>query len=94
MSFQREICNYLALIGGGDSDVFTASEKFGPLGPPIFWTLPPPIFKIFLPPMDRAQPTLNKQTNHGLCAQAVKPLTFNWWNYMYIEKLATILLHI
>ena len=30
-------CNYLALVGGGDSDQFIASEKFAPLPPP-----PPP----------------------------------------------------
>ena len=27
--------------------------------------------------MDREQPTLNNQTNHGLCVHAGKPLTFN-----------------
>ena len=36
ISFQCEKCNYLALIGGGCSDQFTASENFAP--PPS----PPP----------------------------------------------------
>ena len=37
ISFQCEKCNYLALIGGGGSDQFTASEKLlpPPLHPPI-----------------------------------------------------------
>ena len=59
ISFQCEKCNYLALIGGGGSDQFTASEKFGPLLPPypnilnlpppnILTPPPPPIFKTFL----------------------------------------------
>ena len=53
---QCEKCNDLALIRGGGSDQFTASEKFGPLAPQNSETCrppppphtPPPIFKTFL----------------------------------------------
>ena len=41
ISFQCEKCNYLALIGSGGSDQFTASEKFGPLSPQYSEPCPP-----------------------------------------------------
>ena len=48
ISFQCEKCNYLALIGCGGSDQFTASEKFVPPQysepwPPNIQNLPTPL---------------------------------------------------
>ena len=48
ISFQCEKCNYLALIGGGVSDPFTASETFAPPQYSETCPPPPPIFKTFL----------------------------------------------
>ena len=42
ISFQCEKCNYLALIRGGGSDQFTASEKLPPPPPPNILNLGPP----------------------------------------------------